>query len=755
MSALENLSDVEFESLVADLLRAGTGIGARVFQRAADGGVDLRYADGDVVDITQCKHYVNSSFSQLLAAAKREKTNVDDLAPTPTRYRFVTSRKLTLRQTEQIADALSPWIADVQDVWDGNEVERLLLEHDHVQRQHVKLWLANGAALGALLRAATHQRSQALVDAVREVLPRYVQTQRFFEAQTILADTGTCLIAGEPGIGKTTMAQMLLLDLSNQGFEPLQVSADADEAWDALDERHRQAFYYDDFIGRSAVGERLAKNEDHRLVELIRYAARHPNAVRLILTTREYILREATALYETFKRADLDANRFLLELPDYTRSERAQIFYNHVYHSGRLTHDQLRNLVTNRAYLNIIDHPYYNPRVIEYITGLSGAADLPAAAKQDYVAFAIHALDHPDQIWDHAFRRELNEHQQALLLLMATMPPEVRLGDLRRAFDSTYDTPRLAFAHALRTLEVTFLRIGHDHTGADVVEFVNPSVQDFLGRVLAQEPGEVRTLLRGAIGTEQVEALWNLGRTRADERYPSPLMRTALKEHRSELAAAVIRVSGAQTLGRPTTTEDWLAFAVRARGLGAEARAALDPWLDQQLTECAARWADERGSRRAAVELLSTLLRHGMRRRAGQMIPVAKRWLTDSASDPEDYDLLDDLRRLGDDVFGADEWQHVLTGFQQLMEETLTWGEPDEADLDRLEEIANTLGIYYDDDELERVRLAAMAPEPDYDVHEERAALASEVDELDEDADIAILFDRLSEDQIGPMSAGP
>ena len=52
--------------------------------------------------------------------------------------------------------------------------------------------------------------------------------------------------------------------------------------------KSKQVFYFDDFLGKTAL-DKLQKNEDQRLVELMEEVAANPNW-RFILTTREYIL---------------------------------------------------------------------------------------------------------------------------------------------------------------------------------------------------------------------------------------------------------------------------------------------------------------------------------------------------------------------------------------------------------------------------------------------------------------------------------
>ena len=67
----KSLSDYDFELLVCDLLSEQLGRRIESFRRGRDQGVDLRYAsDSGGTVVVQCKHYANTPFSGLCAAAK-------------------------------------------------------------------------------------------------------------------------------------------------------------------------------------------------------------------------------------------------------------------------------------------------------------------------------------------------------------------------------------------------------------------------------------------------------------------------------------------------------------------------------------------------------------------------------------------------------------------------------------------------------------------------------------------------------------
>ncbi|MCA1701563.1 MAG: hypothetical protein LC790_22800 [Actinobacteria bacterium] len=201
----------------------------------------------------------------------------------------------------------------------------LLGEHAEVERRHIKLWMPSSAGLQALLNASVGSRARTLAQDIERSLPLWVHNTAFDEARQMLRDHGMCVIAGAAGIGKTTLAKLLVGDAIDAGYELVVVSADIEEAWSVHDPSIPQIIYYDDFLGRSALEPRLGRREEDRLVQLMRLTGRS-EATKFVLTTREYILQHAHQIHDRLEEGDFDGRKVLLELPAYTRRQRAEIF---------------------------------------------------------------------------------------------------------------------------------------------------------------------------------------------------------------------------------------------------------------------------------------------------------------------------------------------------------------------------------------------------------------------------------------------
>jgi conflict system STAND superfamily ATPase/restriction endonuclease len=713
------LSDHDFELLAADLFSTSEQARYQLFPRGPDLGVDLRHdLDDGRADIIQCKHYLHSSLPQLRRAARLEALKLSTLTPEPSTYRFVTSRRLTYANKRSLQNDLRPFVKRPEDIWGRDDLDLLLFKYPEVERRHIKLWLPSSPQLHAILHAGRHARSRAVVDDILAPLPRWVPSRAFPEAREILRREHVCIIAGVPGIGKTTLAKMLLADAIDDGYEAVHISADIEEAWSAYSPGAKQVFYYDDFLGRTVLTEYLGKNEEDRLLAFMRRASDSQTTL-FILTTREYIFQQAQQLYEQLALQPLEGRKFLLRLAHYTRLERARIFCNHAFVSGQLNLEARRALLVDNAYAAIIDHPAYNPRQIEWITGLSGHRLTPSD-NRNYLAFATAALADPARIWQYGFERQLTDSQRALLLAMATMPDRVEHNDLEVAFNRFCAVARLstrnrAFEKSLRVLDDSFVRTYQD--GEHIfISVHNPEIEDFLSSYLKDNATEARLALRGAIFFEQVQ---NLARLLRSPEIPSPAVASAfvaaLSRCLQKPSCSWHGVYFGRTAKAPTTVR---------RSVSAEARATMigrtlawgPPYNRQPLRPKSLRlykaaialvvrdWLSGTGDKHDALALLE-LIRADSNYRTSAIAAAKKRFTSDLYY-PFAFTYLIRLRALFPKLFDPTEWRSLQTSYLRIANRELSdWRDLDALDqVDDMERYGREMGVELDSPTLQLTR---------------------------------------------------
>lgn len=508
---------------MAELLAAVTGLPFEAGGPGADEGVDiLAVVDGER-HVVQCKHYVHSPYSRLKRAAKKEAKGLAGAKKPIASYRFVTSKPLSHTQRDELVEILEPWIGPRDRVIGETDLREFLKQNGTVERHHPKLWFRGADQLRETLSAASFERSQALLEEIHRRLPRYVRTDALFEARGILDSESVCIIAGPAGVGKTTMGRLLLLDCVEAGFQPYEiVRGGLREAWELLERDKKQVFFFDDFLGRTALFE--SREEDQDLMRFIQRIAKDPQR-RLILTTREYILKQARRISETLDMEGDDGHRYLLTAGRYTRRERARIFYNHLYASPEIDAVAKNALISSRRYMAVVDHPGYSPRLIEWITGFAGDR-LTAEEKADYGQFCLDVLNSPGRLWTHAFEQGIEEPERALLLTLCGLPERVSEGTLETAFEAACRARGLTatgrkFQHALDVLEDSFISSigseGYESDGA-FLSLINPSLLDYLKEYVTDSRPDAETVLRGTCFFEQVEWLW--GACRGDAELP-------------------------------------------------------------------------------------------------------------------------------------------------------------------------------------------------------------------------------------------
>ena len=85
----------------------------------------------------------------------------------------------------------------------------------------------------------------------------------------------------------------------------VKVESDIREASAAACTDKPRFYYYDDFLGQTALPDKLGKNEDQKILDFIT-TIRESKHSKLVLTTREYILNQARRTYEKIGRESFE-----------------------------------------------------------------------------------------------------------------------------------------------------------------------------------------------------------------------------------------------------------------------------------------------------------------------------------------------------------------------------------------------------------------------------------------------------------------
>jgi DNA polymerase III delta prime subunit len=502
----KNLSHIDFEDLARDLAGAELGKAFEGFAPGPDGGVDGRHSSGTGNIILQAKHMEGSTFSKLCTTMKREKKKVDKLPCD--RYVLVTSRPLTIENKKKLASIIGPKLLSEADIFGGSELQSLLRKHQNIAKAHIKLWLSDSVVLERILNAASHARADFTLDEIESKLKVYVRNKSYDSAFEMLETQHATIIHGPPGVGKTTLAEMLLYAYLADGWELISLR-DIEGAFSRIEKAKKQIFYFDDFLGSISLDKNALAKHDSDFVRFFERVKKSPNA-RFILTTRTYLLEEAEHCSERLSSKSIKWPKHFLNVGDYTRRVRAEILYNHLYHSD-LPQAHIENLISAGPVSQIVDHKHYNPRIIEWMTTSFDQALIDEMPYRD--AF-LKMLSNPSDLWDKAFRKCIPiKCQHLLIALFISGDHGVTIEELKRTYSSIrpkfsvfYSDPRSPddFQEGLRIIEGSFVSI----TNAYVYP-INPSLRDYLKRYVANE--EILSLLAECkLSSTSTATIWRL-----------------------------------------------------------------------------------------------------------------------------------------------------------------------------------------------------------------------------------------------------
>lgn len=502
------LSSLDFEELCRDLLQAEFGERIETFKSGKDKGIDARLlTNHNKKTIIQCKHYLKSGIKALLSKLKNEEVlKVRKLSPD--RYIFVTSLPLSPTNKEDIYDIFKPYIRSEKDIYGQEDLNNLLNLYPEIQTQHFKLWLTSTKVLDKLLNNAIENRTKQLINELTENFKLYVQNDSFYDLEKLINQYHISIISGEPGVGKTTLAKITLYRFIDEGFLPVFIT-NAKDAYDKYNPAVPTIYYFDDFLGLTYFADNFNDNEINDIVRLIELIKKSKNS-RMILTSREFILKQATHHSERFSNSDFLNTKYKLEISNYTQTMKARILYNHLYFSD-LPQQHIDQLIATKSYNSIIAHPNYSPRIIQWMTK---EFHVSGTSEHEYPKLFLETLNNPSKLWDKPFNKQISKAAQNILLSLLTHNGFADAKCLQITFEGVHqeicNKYNYSFSCTDYNTAVEEMLGSFISTQEHNIIYNNPSVKDFIENWIFENSNIFMDIFKSARFLKQLSNLYKL-----------------------------------------------------------------------------------------------------------------------------------------------------------------------------------------------------------------------------------------------------
>lgn len=479
----QSLNDKEFELLVNDLVSRREGIRVDRFKEGKDGGVDGRFFTHRNCEVViQSKHWIKSGIAQLLNRLERDEVpKVRKLAPS--RYILATSLPLSKSNKDKIKALFHPYITSHDDIIGRENLNDLLGNYEDVEIAHYKLWLSSSNVMNTMFNMALKGRSEAKRLEIIDSTPKYVATENHRKALTCLESLHTVVITGEAGIGKTSLADQLAHHYMANGYELCVIEDDISEAESVFEKDKDQVFYYDDFLGRNFLMA-VEGRKDSKILNLIDRVSKDKSK-RFILTSRSTILNQGKDRSDLFSLRKIDKKEYEVTIQSLTTFDRAEILYNHIWHSD-LSEAHIDVLYEENRFLDISKHKNFNPRLISFITDPDRVNSVEIERYWQYIEGS---LDNPKDIWGEVFDNQIDDLTRLAVCIVTFNGSGLSEKNLRESVLSIAISDGLVTAANRSGFFVKMLRgavgsilkrsvsSGNDEV---LIDLFNPSVADFL-----------------------------------------------------------------------------------------------------------------------------------------------------------------------------------------------------------------------------------------------------------------------------------
>lgn len=489
------LSPSDFETLAADILSAVHSVVFERYGEGPDGGIDCRHetAEGNVW-IGQAKRY--KDVAALLRAMPKERQKMQALATSPSRYFLVTACSLTPGNKDAIRQAMQPFIQATADIYGADDLNALLDQFPSIYRKHYRLWLHSIEQLAQYLNQAHYVRADMVHERLLADASIYVVPAEHAEVKKQLDARHSCLIVGDPGSGKSTVAGQVALQfqIENPSAELVWVDdRDIEQALQLIRPDTEQILVLDDFLGATFLDTAGMLAFQRGWQALLFKAKQAGGTTKLLFTTRHYILEQALNQLGSRHPAINQLCRQAVRMQHSSAWFRAELVHRLIQGAG-FTEVQLATLVDEKLYWPLIKAEHFSPRLIAMF-----CEKLTLVPSEQLKATIAQGTEGQQQLWQEVFQR-LSAEAQTLLYLCGLAGNNANTDELKRSFHTLYQptqgrtAPLGGFDKALLELEPTFITTAQ-YLDNIWVSPVNPSLVDFLHESMADNPPLIDALI--------------------------------------------------------------------------------------------------------------------------------------------------------------------------------------------------------------------------------------------------------------------
>lgn len=506
------LNSTDLEELVCDLMNLkepeGSIIKYRTFKEGRDQGIDFLYSTEtkDFSHVGQVKHYYRTGLKKLIELLiKEEADKVTKL--NPDKYIFATSVDISAKNAQVIKSIFDPFIRNIGDIYGKSDLNRLIEDHDEILKRHYKLWFSDASVLELILKSDLEFKSSVFEEfELKRRLRLFVETESFQTARESLQKNRFIVITGDPGVGKTTLAEMLTYEYLKEGFELTYIDEIGEADRVLRNDDSKQIIYFDDFLGSNKVEINKAKGSETQLRRILSSVGKLQNKI-LIMTTRIFLLNTAILESENLDRFNIKAKESTLKVEEYNTELKERLVLNHVEDSDI---SEVKKMILKEVNLLqfMVNHEFFTPRTVEFVTSENIVSDIE---DEKFEEFVRENFNSPDKIWSHAYHEQISKIDRLFLNTLFSFKNSPSTQLLEKAFNSRLE---LEEKTGLEIESNAFKKCVKRLLGGFITErkpgrfsFINPSLRDFLISEITSDSREMKKISEALIYIDQLKVI--------------------------------------------------------------------------------------------------------------------------------------------------------------------------------------------------------------------------------------------------------